>query len=119
MFNLAIDSKLRGCDVVALKVEDAAPNGYAIDRATIRQPRTPRLIAYSWRRACRAVPRPAPCHSGETMNATCAADNLLVFARTDHAQKSDLGLVVHVTQRLQLPSDRAPRLPHPPIPAEL
>jgi hypothetical protein len=28
MFNLAIDSKLRGCDVVALKVEDVAPNGY-------------------------------------------------------------------------------------------
>ncbi len=28
LFNLAIDSKLRGCDVVALKVEDVAPNGY-------------------------------------------------------------------------------------------
>jgi site-specific recombinase XerD len=27
MFNLAIDSKLRGCDVVALKVEDVAPHG--------------------------------------------------------------------------------------------
>ena len=27
MFNLAIDSKLRGCDVVATKVEDVAPNG--------------------------------------------------------------------------------------------
>jgi hypothetical protein len=27
MFNLAIDSKLRGCGVVALKVEDVAPNG--------------------------------------------------------------------------------------------
>src|SRR6266581_2963834 len=25
MFNLAIDSKLRGCDVVALKVDDVAP----------------------------------------------------------------------------------------------
>ena len=25
MFNLAIDSKLRGCDVVRLKVEDVAP----------------------------------------------------------------------------------------------
>ena len=25
MFNLAIDSKLRGCDVVAIKVEDVAP----------------------------------------------------------------------------------------------
>src|ERR1700745_2952088 len=40
MFNLAIDSKLRGCDVVALRVEDVAPNGYAIDRATIRQRKT-------------------------------------------------------------------------------
>ena len=39
MFNLAIDSKLRGCDVVALKVEDVAPNGYSIDRATVRQKR--------------------------------------------------------------------------------
>jgi hypothetical protein len=36
MFNLAIDSKLRGCDVVALKVEDIAPHGYAVDRATVR-----------------------------------------------------------------------------------
>jgi hypothetical protein len=38
MFNLAIDSKLRACDVVALK--DIAPNGYAADRATIRQKKT-------------------------------------------------------------------------------
>jgi hypothetical protein len=30
MFNLAIDSKLRGCDVMALKAEDIAPNGYAM-----------------------------------------------------------------------------------------
>ena len=27
MFNLAIDSKLRGCDLVALCVDDVAPNG--------------------------------------------------------------------------------------------
>src|SRR4249919_815026 len=40
MFNLAIDSKLRGCDVVALRVEDVAPSGYAVDRATIRQKKT-------------------------------------------------------------------------------
>src|SRR6266436_6569359 len=37
MFNLAIDSKLRGCDVVSLKVEDVAPHGHAIDRASVRQ----------------------------------------------------------------------------------
>jgi hypothetical protein len=36
MFNLAIDSKLRGCDVVTIKVDDIAPNGYAINRATTR-----------------------------------------------------------------------------------
>jgi hypothetical protein len=30
--NVAIDSKLRGCDVVALKVEDVVPNGHAIRR---------------------------------------------------------------------------------------
>jgi integrase len=40
MFNLAIDSKLRGCDVVALKVADIAPSGYAVDRATVRQKKT-------------------------------------------------------------------------------
>jgi integrase len=40
LFNLAIDSKLRGCDLVSLKVEDVAPHGYAIDRATVRQSKT-------------------------------------------------------------------------------
>jgi integrase len=40
MFDLAIDSKLRGCDVVALKVDDIAPHGYAVDRATVRQKKT-------------------------------------------------------------------------------
>jgi hypothetical protein len=33
MFNLAIDSKLRGCDVVAIRVEDVAAGGYTADRA--------------------------------------------------------------------------------------
>jgi hypothetical protein len=42
LFNLAIDSKLRGCDVVALRVDDVAPSGYAMDRATIRQKKTGR-----------------------------------------------------------------------------
>ena len=46
MFNLAIDSKLRGCDVVALKVEDIAPNGYAIERATVRQRKTARPVKF-------------------------------------------------------------------------
>ena len=40
MFNLAIASKLRGCDVVSLKVEDVAPHGTTADRAIIRQRKT-------------------------------------------------------------------------------
>src|SRR5436190_18566043 len=46
MFNLAIDSKLRGCDVVALKVEDVAPSGYSIDRATVRQKKTGQPVRF-------------------------------------------------------------------------
>ena len=46
LFNLAIDSKLRGCDLVALRVDDVAPNGYAIDRASIRQSKTGRPVRF-------------------------------------------------------------------------
>ena len=46
IFNLAIDSKLRGCDVVALKVEDVAPSGYSVDRATVRQKKTGRPVRF-------------------------------------------------------------------------
>jgi integrase len=46
MFNLAIDSKLRGCDVVALKVEDIAPHGYAVERAMVRQKKTGQPVRF-------------------------------------------------------------------------
>src|SRR5437667_5052044 len=46
MFNLAIDSKLRGCDIVTLKVEDVAPSGYSVDRATVRQKKTGQPVRF-------------------------------------------------------------------------
>src|SRR5215831_11347644 len=46
MFNLAIDSKLRGCDLIALKVEDVAPTGYTVERATVRQRKTGRPVKF-------------------------------------------------------------------------
>ena len=46
LFNLAIDSKLRGCDVIAVKVDDVAPNGYAVDRASVRQKKTGRPVRF-------------------------------------------------------------------------
>jgi integrase len=38
LFNLAIDSKLRGCDI--------APNGYALDRASVLQKKTGRPVRF-------------------------------------------------------------------------
>ena len=46
MFNLAIDSKLRGCDVVAMRVDDIAATGYTADRATVRQKKTGRPVSF-------------------------------------------------------------------------
>src|SRR5260221_6809217 len=41
MFNLAIDSKLRGCDVVAIKVDDITLAEVALIRSPRRQGRAP------------------------------------------------------------------------------
>jgi integrase len=46
MFNLAIDSKLRGCDVVAIRVEDVPAGGCTADRATVRQEKTGRPLRF-------------------------------------------------------------------------
>jgi integrase len=53
LFNVAIDSKLRGCDVVALKVDDVAPSGYAADRASVRQKKTGRPVKFELTEATR------------------------------------------------------------------
>jgi integrase len=40
LFNLAIDSKLRGCDLVALRVQDVAHGGQVLARASVVQHKT-------------------------------------------------------------------------------
>lgn len=46
LFNLAVDSKLRGCDLVALKVRDVAHNGKAISRASVTQRKTGKVVKF-------------------------------------------------------------------------
>jgi integrase len=46
LFDLAIDSKLRGCDLVGLRIADVAPHGYAVDRASVRQRKTGRPVRF-------------------------------------------------------------------------
>ena len=46
LFNLAIDSKLRGCDLVSLRVDDITAGGHVRDRATIIQQKTGRPVQF-------------------------------------------------------------------------
>jgi integrase len=46
MFNLAIDSKLRGCDLVRLHIDDVCAGGRVRDRATIIQKKTGRPVQF-------------------------------------------------------------------------
>jgi integrase len=46
LFNLALDSKLRACDLVVLRVHDVALNGRVRSRATIMQRKTVRLVQF-------------------------------------------------------------------------
>lgn len=46
LFNCAIDAKLRGCDLVKLKVADVAPRGSLRARATMVQQKTGRPVPF-------------------------------------------------------------------------
>lgn len=46
MFNCAIDAKLRGCDLVKLRVSDVAPGGSLRARATIIQQKTGQPVPF-------------------------------------------------------------------------
>lgn len=46
MFNCALDSKLRGCDLVRLRVGDVAPGGVIRQRSTVIQQKTGRPVPF-------------------------------------------------------------------------
>lgn len=46
LFNLAIDSKLRACDLLNLRVSDVASGGQAQSRAIVRQRKTKRPVRF-------------------------------------------------------------------------
>ncbi|KPK10526.1 MAG: integrase [Acidithiobacillales bacterium SG8_45] len=46
LFNLAIDSKLRGCDLVALRVQDIVKGGEVAQRAVVVQQKTNRPVRF-------------------------------------------------------------------------
>ncbi len=57
LFNLAIDSKLRGCDLVRLRVNDVCVAGHVRDRATVVQQKTSRPVQFEITEQTRAAVR--------------------------------------------------------------
>jgi integrase len=46
LFNLAIDSKLRACDLLELRISDVLSGGKVLSRATVRQRKTKRPVRF-------------------------------------------------------------------------
>ena len=57
LFNLAIDSKLRGCDLVRLQIDDVCAGGRVRDRATIIQKKPGRPVQFEITAQTRAAIR--------------------------------------------------------------
>jgi integrase len=55
MFNLAVDSKLRGCDLVRLKIDDVSTGARVRDRATVIQKKTSRPVQFEITEQTRAA----------------------------------------------------------------
>ncbi len=53
MFNLAVDSKLRGCDLVSLRVEDVCTGGRLRTRTMVRQKKTGHPVQFELTDQCR------------------------------------------------------------------
>jgi len=57
-FNLAIDSKLRGCDLVGLRVCDIAQGGRVATRAIVMQGKTHRPVQFELTEQTRKASKP-------------------------------------------------------------
>jgi hypothetical protein len=85
LFNLAIDSKLRGCDLVRLKVVDLVAGGNVRDRVSVIQSKTGRPVQFevseNTRRSVLAWVTSAPM-LGSTTHPTSRRDSTRVLSMT-------------------------------------
>ncbi len=79
LFNLAIDSKLRGCDLVQLRVNDVYLGGRVQDRATIIQRKTGRPVQFEITEQTRAAIR-------DWLADTAPGDGQYLFPSRFHGQ---------------------------------
>ena len=100
MFNLAIDSKLRGCDLVNLRVRDITHSGQILGRAMVVQRKTQRPVQFELteptRIAAAAWIEKAKLKPEQCLFPSCLADSPHVstrqYARIVHQWVSAIGL---------------------------
>jgi integrase len=79
LFNLAIDSKLRGCDLVKLQVDQVHSDGRVRERATVIQKKTGRPVQFELTEPTRAAVR-------EWLNTRGDGDCSYLFPSRHHAR---------------------------------
>lgn len=80
LFNLAIDSKLRGCDLVRLRVSDVCVGSRVQGRATVIQRKTGRPVQFEITEQTRAA-------IGDWLATTAPADTQYLFPSRVHHQQ--------------------------------
>jgi hypothetical protein len=73
MFDLAIDSKLRGCDVVKVRIGDLVSGGQIRSRAIVIQQKTDRPVQFELLEPARGSILAWLERRGGTIDAICAA----------------------------------------------
>jgi integrase len=100
LFNLAIDSKLRGCDLVRLRVSDVCIGGQVRDRTTVIQQKTGRPVQFEITEQTRAAIRDWLINTGKRNGEYLFPSRFRVqphlstrqYARILHAWIADAGL---------------------------
>ena len=105
LFNLAIDSKLRGCDLVRLQVDDVCAGGRVRDRAPSFKRR--QAGRFSSRSPSRPAPRSKPGFRRSTRE-TASISSRAASGRTRTSRHGSM-------QELSTPGSRAPGLTAPPM----
>jgi len=72
LFNLVIVSKLRGCDLVKLKLSDVSPGAQIARRAIILQQKTKRPVQFELTEQARESVSKSAIHAGLRDNTTCS-----------------------------------------------
>jgi integrase len=100
IFNLAFDSKLRGCDLVQLRVNDVSHGGHVAARASLMQQKTKQPVQFELAAGTRRSPEEwiatATLHHGDFLFPSRISDSPHIstrqHARIVHQRFDEIGL---------------------------